>query len=229
MVEDDRRADRRHAARERALERERDAPALRRARLEQRVGARLALRRRVRRGEERGRSSVQHRLGGADDDDEVGVDERRVHAQRRLRRVLQLDELGVLDVVDDDTPVEPPRQLRGHERPELPLRRAPREPAGDEDRLVAGRDAEPLELAHDRADRELARVRRDARNRQRRRLDDDRRPGAAARQRLERLALEREPERVPHRGRDVGDAGARRRRTEHDRVVGSRGDDEPGA
>ena len=59
-----------------------------------------------------------------------------------------------------------------------------------------------------------------ARERQRRRLDDDRRAPAAGDERLERLAREREAERVAHRGAHVGDRLARRGRPQHDRVVG---------
>ena len=58
-------------------------------------------------------------------------------------------ELGVLDVVHDDVAVEAARELRRHERPELALRHAPREPRCDEERLISGRDAVPLELRHD--------------------------------------------------------------------------------
>jgi len=60
-----------------------------------------------------------------------------------------------------------------------------------------------------------------------RRLDDDRRAGAAPHERFDALALERVAQRVANCRTDVGDAFARRRRTQHDRVVGRRRDDEP--
>jgi hypothetical protein len=45
--------------------------------------------------------------------------------------------------------------------------------------------------------------------------------------RFERVAFEREPERVANRSRNVGDGPGRARRTQHDRVVGRRGQHEP--
>ena len=53
------------------------------------------------------------------------------------------------------------------------MRGAAREPAGDKEGLVPGRDTEPLELVHHRADRQRARIARRPGDRQRRRLDDD--------------------------------------------------------
>jgi hypothetical protein len=51
---------------------------------------------------------VQHRLGCRDDDDEVGVDERRVDPQFGADLDLSL----VLDVVDDQPPAEAAPELR---------------------------------------------------------------------------------------------------------------------
>src|SRR5581483_4898516 len=118
--------------------------------------------------EERRGTAVHHRLRSADDDDEIGLDEGTVDTQRRPRAAVERDELA--------------------------LRRPPCKPGSDEQRLVARRDAEPLELVDDGGDGELARVERSARDRQRRRLDDDRRARGAPRERLERVALEREAE-----------------------------------
>jgi hypothetical protein len=47
----------------------------------------------------------------------------RFTAQGRTRHVVERRELGILDVVDDDVAVEPPRQLRRHERLDSRLRR----------------------------------------------------------------------------------------------------------
>ena len=76
------RGNHRHAACERALERDRDPPALRRRSLEQRVRTRRAKRLGTRRRQQRGRAAVQQRLGGRDDHDRVGLDERRMDAER---------------------------------------------------------------------------------------------------------------------------------------------------
>ena len=82
-------------------------------------------------------------------------------------------------------------------------RGAPGEAGRDENRLVPGRDPDPLELVDDGRDRELARIGGDAGDRQRRRLDDDRRSTRPAGERGERLAVEREVERVAHGSGDV--------------------------
>ncbi len=226
MVEHERDADHRQPAGERSLERHAEMPALRRARLEERIRAGRTLRIGIRRSEQRGGPAVQHRLGGAHDEDELGLDERAIHPERRLRRVVEHGELGVLGVVDDDVTVEAAGEVARDEPFELALRRPPRKAARDEDRLVAARDSEPLELVDHRADRKLARIGRAARDRQCGRLDDDRRSPASAHERLERLSFEREAERVAYRRADVRDAHARRRRTEHDRVVRRGRDDE---
>ena len=136
------------------------------------------------------------------------------------------NEAGVLRVVNDDVSVEPARELARDETLELPLRRAPGEPARDEDGLVAARDAEALELVDDGADRELPRVGLRPRDRQRGRLDHDRRAVPTADERLERLAFEREAQRVPDGRADVRDPGLGRRRPQDDRVVGHARDEQ---
>ena len=117
-------------------------------------------------------------------------------------------------------------ELARDESLQLSLGRAAREAARDEERLVAGRDPQPLELVDDGSDRELARVGGRARDGQRGRLDDDGGPRPASHERLERLTFEREPERVAHRSADVRHRRAGRRRAKHDRVVRRRRDDE---
>src|SRR5581483_9443772 len=229
VVEDERHADQGNAPRECTLERDREMPALRRRGLEERVRACRAEGVCAGSAEERRGTAVHHRLRSADDDDEIGLDEGTVDTQRRPRAAVERDELLVLDVVHDDVAVEPAREVGRHERLELALRRPPCKPGSDEQRLVARRDAEPLELVDDGGDGELARVERSARDRQRRRLDDDRRARGAPRERLERVALEREAERVAHGRADVRDRLTRRRRPQDDRVVGCRRDDEPRA
>ena len=162
---------------------------------------------------------MEHRLRCADDDDQLRVDERAIHAQRRPHHVVEGDEVRILDVMDDDVTVEPTGKLAGHEAFQLALRRPSPEPAGDEDRLIPGRDAQPLELVDDGADRELARIGGRGRDRQRRRLDDDRRPRPAPHEGLQRLALQREAEGVSDGRADVGDGRPRRRRAKDDHVV----------
>ena len=111
---------------------------------------------------------------------------------------------------------------------ELPLAGAARQAAGDEDRLVAARDAEALQLVDDRRDRGLARVAQGAGDRQRRRLDDDGDAARPLRDLLERRSRERESKRVADTGGDIGDRLAGRGRAKHDRVVRRADDDEPG-
>src|SRR2546430_12680625 len=84
--------------------------------------------------------------------------------------------------------VEAARELRGDERLELLVPGAPCEPARDEEGLVAGGDAEALQLGDGGGDRRLARIALGAGQRQLRRLDDDRRTDPARDERLERLA-----------------------------------------
>ncbi len=212
MIEHERHAEQRNVAAERALERKSEMPTLRRGRLEERVRAGRAQRIRSCRREERRRPAVQHRLGGAHDDHEIGLDECSVDAQRRARRVVEPDELRILDVVHDHLAVKATRELGSDEGLERTLRRSAGETRCDEKRLIPRRDAVPLELRDDGGDRQLARIVRRARNRQRRRLDDDRRASAAPRERLEPIARKREAQRVAHRGADVGNGSPGRRR-----------------
>ena len=165
---------------------------------------------------------MQHRLGGRHDDDEIRLDERRVDACRAHR-----DEPGILGVVHGHVTVEAAREVGRDERRELPLPGAAREPTGDEDRLVPARHAEPLELVHRGSDRELPRVALCAGNRQRGRLDDDRRPPRAAGALGERRPREREAERLAHGRRHVVERVARGRRAQDDRVVGHVEDRDP--
>ena len=143
-----------------------------------------------------------------------------VDPQRRPSGVGEVDEVGRLGVVHLDVAVEAPREGGRDERLELALARAPVEAAGDEDRLLPRRHAEPLELLDRRRERRPARVVLRARQRQLRRLDDDRRLPAA-------------PSRAPRAARRRAGSGARRgrprrrrdrlgrrRRPQHERVLG---------
>ena len=183
------------------------------------------------RAEQRGGPAVEHGLGRGHDDDDVGLDERRVDAQRHAARPPELDEVGVLDVVDLDPAVEAARELGRDER--APARAGP------------SRRARPPAT---RIVWSLDRRRRSARARRR----SPRSPAAAGRARRagsgsaggsttivarppRRASAssgspgEREPQRVAHGGADVRDPGVGRGRAEHDRVVGRGDDDEPRA
>ena len=151
------------------------------------------------------RASVQDGLRRGDHHDDVGANERGVDAKRNRAGAADLDEVLALGVVHLDVAVEAPRELRRDQCLELLVARAAREPARDEQRLVSGRNAQPLELGDGRGDRSLARVALRARQRQVRRLDDDRRARPARHERFERLAGEREAQRVADRRADVRD------------------------
>ena len=69
-----------------SLDLDREPPALRRARLEQRQCPAGAERLAAARRQQCGGAAVQHRLGRRHRDDEVGLDERRIDAQRHVRR-----------------------------------------------------------------------------------------------------------------------------------------------
>ena len=153
-VERERDAGDRHALGEPPLDLDREPPALRRARLEQRQRARGAQRLAAARGEQRGRAAVQHGLGGGDGDDEIGLDERRVDAQRHVAGLAELDEVVGLGVVHDHAALEATAELGRDEQADLARRRAPQQAAGDEDRHLC--DAEAVELVDDRGDRHRA-------------------------------------------------------------------------
>jgi hypothetical protein len=119
-------------------------------------------------------------------------------------------------------------QLRRHERRDLPTAHAARQTAGDEQGLVLGPDAELLEcLAHGR-DGKASRVAEHVSDRQRGRLEHDRRPGRPGGEGLERLSVERKTQRLLRRCADVG-RPARRGRSQHACVGGRRGHDDAGA
>ena len=133
--------------------------------------------------------------------------------------------------MDHDLAVKAPRKAGGDdpETLELALVGPAREPGGDEQRLPLHRHPGALELGRRGGERSLAWVVEGTGNRQGGRLDHDRRAAAAGDERLQRVAREGEPERIPDRGAHVGDLVTRRRRPEHDRVVGRVYDHDPGA
>ena len=229
MVEDEGDADDRHAPREGALELEAKPPALRCRGLEQRVRTGGAQNLLAGRADERGRPAVQNGLGCRHDDDHVGACERRMHAQGDRARAADVHEILALDVMHLDVTVEAARKLRRDQRLEPIAARAPREPAGDEQCLVARWNSQPLELRNCGGDRGMSRIPLDARNGKGRWLDDDRRARTTGHDCLEWLAGEREAQRVAHRCADIGDGVAGWRRPQHERVVLGGHDHEPRA
>ena len=227
VVEDEGDGEERHARRQRSLDERREPPALRASGLEQRFRRRAPLRLGVGCGEQGCRAAVQDGLRCAHHHDEVGLDElRRDPHPRRAGR--DPDECRIGGIVHHHSTVEAAAQLRRHERRDLSSAHAAGEAAGDEQGLPAGRHAELLERLADRRDREPPRIVQHASDRQRRRLDHDRRALRARGERLQRLPVERKAQCLLRRGLDVRRA-AWRRRAQHPRVGGRRRHDEAGA
>ena len=150
--------------------------------------------------------AVQHRLRGADGDDEIGLEERAVDAQWNRADLSELDRLRVLRVVDADRAREPAREARRHD-PQVLERAAvgaAHQPGRDEKGLALGRNPGSLELRGGCLERFLARILLRSREWQRRRLDHDRRASAAGSERGQRLSGERKAERVTDGGSHVG-------------------------
>ena len=219
-IEDERRADHRHARGEHALERQSQLPAARRSGLDQRV------RRCGPKGlwtagaEQRTGTSVKHCLGRRHGDDEIGLDEPSVDPQRRAAHVAEVDQIRRLGVVSLDQAVEPAGSQRWKEGLLLAVSGPAVETPGDEDRLLRRWNAQSLELGECGGERLAAGVVRGARQRQLRCLHDDRRPPAALDEGLERCTGERKAKRVAHRRTDVRNSFGGRWGPEHERVVG---------
>src|SRR6185295_4665119 len=98
-----------------------------------------------------------------------------MHAQGDRARAADLHQIFALDVMHFDMTVEAARKLRRDQRFEPIASCAPREPAGDEQCLVARWNSQPLELRNCGGDRGMSRIALDARNGKGRWLDDDRR------------------------------------------------------
>ena len=168
----------------------------------------------------------EHGLGRGRRDDEVGLDERPVDAERDVAGDAEVGHVLGLRVVHQHAALEAPPELGRDEQPDLARGRAPEEAAGDEDRHPL--DAEALELVADRGDHLVSRADLGRRDRQRRLLDHDRRRAAAGHQLCERPAGEWIRERFPHRRADILDVVARPRRAQDDVVRPGLGDDDPG-
>ena len=134
-------------------------------RFEQRVRACRAQHLLPRGADERGGTAVEDRFRRRDDDDDVGANECRMNAQGNASCAADLDEVLTLDVVHLDVAVEPAGELRRHERLEPLAACTACEPACDEQRLIAGRNAQALELGDCGRDRSMTRVTFGARKR----------------------------------------------------------------
>ena len=146
---------------------------------------------------------MEDRLRGRDNDDRIRAHERRVYSEWNGAGRAELDQVLPLDVVHLDVTVEVAREFRRDECLQLLVARASGQSAGDEERLVAGGNAEPFQLGHRRGDRGLARVSLGTRQRQVRWFDHDRDARAAGDEGFERLAGERETQRIANGGADV--------------------------
>ncbi len=136
VVESERDAKQRRATRDGSLDVQREPPGRLAGRLQQRVGAgRSPYRRCVAAGEKCGRPTVQHGLGGGHDDDQVGLQDRRVHTGARAVGEVEGREVGVRGVVHEHATSIVACLRRRQEPLEVSARKLPREPASHEDRL----------------------------------------------------------------------------------------------
>jgi hypothetical protein len=126
--------------------------------------------------------------------------------------------------VNDDPAAEAPPELGREEQADVTRRGAAKEPSGDDDR--ESRHAEPLELVRGRGDRKVTRAECRRGDRKRRLLDHERCRSTAGDKAVDRLACERERERVAYRLWHVVQDVALRRRPKDDIVRAGLGDDD---
>ena len=170
---------------------------------------------------------MEHRLGGADHENQVGLDQCPIDPERKPAARSELDEIRIGGVVHLELAGEPPAELVGNEALELAGTHLPAEPARDENRLTLQRDADALQLGDRRSQGVLSGIADGARYRKLRWLDDDGRPPAAGRKLLQGTPGEREPQRLAHCRTDVRELLGRRRRPKHVRVGGHVDDRQP--
>ena len=209
----------RRLSRERLLERERQLPGGLAGGLHERVRAgRAKSRLRVARSEEGARPTMDDRLGGRHDHDEIGLHEGAIDARFGAVGERERDEIGIGGVVDDHAPAEVPCLRRRQQALELASPESTAETAGDEDRLPLARDAERRQLVEHGRERLGSRIDLRAGQRERSGLDHDGDATAFRHQFLERRARERKAQRIAHRRLDVDDARRRSGRV-HDHVL----------
>ena len=174
MVERERDTDLRRLSRERLLERERQLPGGLAGGLHERFRAGCAKSRlRVAGSEEGARPTMDDRLGGRHDDDEIGLHEGAIDARFGAVGERERDEIGIGGVVDDHAPAEVPCLRRRQQALELASPESTAETAGDEDRLPLASDAERRQLVEHGRERLGSRIDLRAGQRQRGGLDDD--------------------------------------------------------
>ena len=161
---------------------------------------------------------MEHRLGGADHENQVGLDQCPIDPERKPAARSELDEIRIGGVVHLELAGEAPAELVGNEALELAGTHLPAEPARDENRLTLQRDADALQLGDRRGQGVLSGIADGAGYRKLRRLDDDGRPPAAGRKLLQGTPGEGEPQRLAHCRADVRERLGGRRRPEHVRV-----------
>ena len=226
QVEHERQPDHRQCSGDRLLDLEDALPLGEAGRLDERGGpCEAAHGRGVARRPERSRAAVENGLRGSDDDDEIGLDDRAVHA-RSLR---EWHERLVLRIVHGDASPERASPRRREQALELALAIASSQAACDEERQLRVGDPAGRELVDRRGERRRAWILLRPGHRERRRLDDDRRTRSRPRESRERPPGEREPQRVADRRRDVDDLVRRRRWRQDDVLLGGRDEGDPGA
>ena len=171
---------------------------------------------------------MESRLGGADRDDEVGVDERRMRPQHAAADGDRAEVVG-LAVVHDDPAAEVTRPIGAQQSLEVAATRAPPEAGGDEHGDRVGADPTLRERVEHRRECVASRVVLDRRQRQHRRLHEDGRAAPRGQHAPERRPGERVAEGLDDGRTDVGERLERGRRGEQHRVVGQRDERQPRA
>ena len=171
---------------------------------------------------------MEGRLGGADRDDEIGVDERRMRPQHAAADRDRAEIVG-LAVVDDDPAAEVTRAIGAQQALELAAARSPSETGGDEHRDRIGADPTLRERVQHGRECVASWILLDRRQRQHRRLHEDGRAAACGHHVPERRPGQRIPEGLDDGRADVGERLERRRGGEQHRVVGQRDERQPRA
>ncbi len=161
-----------------------------RGRKEGRCRSRRLDRARTATGEERAGASLLGRFRGRDAHHEIGIDDGAVNRDRLPAVYLEDAQVSARRIVDDDRAPESACPEWAEDALEVTAPRTPTEAACDQDRVLLRRHAEANELVHHRRNCLLPRVVRYVGERERARLDDDRRPAPGRRESGERCSRE---------------------------------------
>ncbi len=172
---------------------------------------------------------MEYGLGCADGDDKIGLEQRRVTAERHALSVADVDELLGLAIVDDDASAVVARPGGSQQLLEVTSRRPLLEPAGDEERVAIRRHPGGNELVEHRRERVPTRVALGAGEWEPRRLDHDRHAPRAVCGLDQSRAGDRVAQRFGDRCAWIGDRPEGRGRREQHGVVGERDDGDAGA